>query len=65
MDFLKKLTAFYEVYKKAVMAAGAALVVTGSALEDAWLSKPELVAIGAAWAGVYAVWQARNKPKGE
>ena len=63
MKLFENLFQLYQEYKKTVMALGAALVVTGAALQDGAVTQAELVAIGGAWTGVYAVWKARNVPQ--
>lgn len=48
-------------YKKALIALGAALAVTGAALSDGAISSTELLQIGAAFLGSLGVYQAKNK----
>ena len=59
---MEKLTKLYAEYKKAFMAALAALGVITASLPDG-LTKEEGAAIGAALVGVYLVWKARNVPQ--
>lgn len=58
-----KLIQWAGYIKKALAAASAALIVTGTALQDSAVSGDEITAIVAAWAAVIAVFQLSNGSK--
>lgn len=50
-------------YAKAIVAAAAAIGVTGGIVADGLVSSEEWIALLSAWAGVFGVYQVRNQSK--
>lgn len=57
---MNRIIKFLQSARKAVVASATAFVVTGTAFEDGVISGEEWLAVIAAWAGVFGVYQVAN-----